>query len=765
MKKFSKWMVLAVITLVSFGLTSCSKDSDNNDVTTSKTKMSELKVPAGFNWNTSRNVNLNLVYNIENASGLLSKISVYAGDPSVDGKLLVNGSIGYGFPMKSTVAVPTSLSSLYIKIEKAEGGSEVISANISGNSLNYTFSATTKQTKDALAIETGPDCNTGCDVEISGNSNVTIKGGKTYCIKTTFTGSINFDAWQGGGTLRICGTANISNINGVNNNCNIIVSDGGVFNTNNLVIEGSSTFKAFENSQVTIGNFNMNQTLAKLYIYTNSFTINSTFSTNAKIYNYGTFAINGNFNINSNAVVENYGDINVSGSFEANQNFTNEGKIYSQSHMNFNSNAVIVNKCLIKADGNVNFNNTNFTNIHGTVISGDEMHVNGGAQLILQNQSEIMANGLDVNADITGSGSLNSIVVNGTSRINGQKKIKGAIEFADNDGVLANGSSSNFTNGATFVTIANATNYIPQSACNPVGIGTPSIVDTDGDGVADDLDDYPTDPARAYDNYFPSKTGFASLAFEDLWPGTGDYDFNDLVVNVRFNRVTNASNQVVEVKNKYYVAAIGGSLTNGFGVQFDNLSPSDIQSVTGTEVEGGNYSISGNGTENGPIKAVVILWNDPRNIVTSHGGSMFNTIEGNPTGESDTLNLVVKFTTPKAPELVGTAPFNHFLIKNNLRGAEIHLFNALPTSMADMTLFATANDASSPADGLYYRTKDNLPWGLFIPEIFAYPAEKDDILTAHLKFGAWAESAGATNTDWYKNISGYRNNDNIYGAN
>lgn len=184
-------MVLAVITLVSFGLTSCSKDSDNNDVTTTKTKMSELKVPAGFNWNTSRNVNLNLVYNIENASGLLSKISVYAGDPSVDGKLLVNGSIGYGFPMKSTVAVPTSLSSLYIKIEKAEGGSEVISANISGNSLNYTFSATTKQTKDALAIETGPDCNTGCDVEISGNSNVTIKGGKTYCIKTTFTGSIN----------------------------------------------------------------------------------------------------------------------------------------------------------------------------------------------------------------------------------------------------------------------------------------------------------------------------------------------------------------------------------------------------------------------------------------------------------------------------------------------------------------------------------------------------------------------------------------------
>lgn len=765
MKKFNKWMILTAIALVTFGLTSCNKDTDNNDDTTVKSKMTELKVPANFNWNSSRQVNLNIVYNLQNASGLLSKISVFAGDPSVDGKLLVNGSIGYGFPMKSTVAVPTNLTSLYIKLEKAEGGSEIVTANISGTSLTYTFTGTTKQTKDAVALESGPDCNSGCDVEISGNTDVTIKNGQTYCVKTTFSGNIFFEPWNGGGTLRVCGTANIGNINNPGNNCNIIVSENAVFTVSNLAMNAASTFKAYEGSQITMGNFNINQPVGKLYIYTNNFVCNSNFSPNGRVYNYGLLTVNGEFNLNSGAILENYGTINVESNIDANQNVTNEGTIYAKGHINFNSNITVINKCLIKSDNDININAASITMTNGALIAAGNTTINGNSSLLLQNQSEVYTNNMMVNKDIEGSGSLNSIVANGTSTINGNAKIKGAIEFADNDGVLTNGNASSFINGATFVTIANATNYIPKSACNPAGIGTPSIVDTDGDGVADELDDYPTDPARAYDNYFPSKTGFASLAFEDLWPGTGDYDFNDLVVNVRFNRVTNASNQVVEVKNKYYVAAIGGSLTNGFAVQFDNLSPSDIQSVTGTQVEGGNYSISGNGTENGPIKAVVILWNDPRNIVTSHGGSMFNTIEGNPTGESDTLNLVVKFTTPKAPEVIGTAPFNHFLIKKNERGSEIHLFNALPTSMADMTLFGTANDASSPADGFYYRTKDNLPWGLFIPEVFAYPVEKADILTAHLKFGAWAESAGTTNTDWYKNLAGYRNNDNIYGAN
>ncbi len=56
-----------------------------------------------------------------------------------------------------------------------------------------------------------------------------------------------------------------------------------------------------------------------------------------------------------------------------------------------------------------------------------------------------------------------------------------------------------------------------------------------GDGVPNDEDDYPEDPTRAFNSY-----DTASVAFEDLWPAMGDYDFNDLVLGCTYKIVTNA---------------------------------------------------------------------------------------------------------------------------------------------------------------------------------------------------------------------------------
>ncbi|MBS4062267.1 MAG: DUF4842 domain-containing protein, partial [Bacteroidetes bacterium] len=43
-----------------------------------------------------------------------------------------------------------------------------------------------------------------------------------------------------------------------------------------------------------------------------------------------------------------------------------------------------------------------------------------------------------------------------------------------------------------------------------------------------------------------------------------------------------------------------------------------------------------------------------------------------------------------------------------------------------------------------------------------YPLEKQEILWAHLKFAEWAMSGGTLFPDWYKNLTGYRNNSLIY---
>lgn len=48
--------------------------------------------------------------------------------------------------------------------------------------------------------------------------------------------------------------------------------------------------------------------------------------------------------------------------------------------------------------------------------------------------------------------------------------------------------------------------------------------DADADGVADADDEYPNDVNKAFNNRYPSAS-YATLMFEDLWPGKGDYDF------------------------------------------------------------------------------------------------------------------------------------------------------------------------------------------------------------------------------------------------
>ena len=96
------------------------------------------------------------------------------------------------------------------------------------------------------------------------------------------------------------------------------------------------------------------------------------------------------------------------------------------------------------------------------------------------------------------------------------------------------------------------------------------------------------------------------------------------------------------------------------------------------------------------------------------------------------------------------------------RDVEVHLVDKVPTDLASTALFGTAADDSNPATGRYYRTQNNLPWAINIIESFEYPIEKVDVTSAYLKFAEWAESNGTLYNDWYRDLTGYRNAENIY---
>ncbi|MAD96144.1 MAG: hypothetical protein CMB99_02345 [Flavobacteriaceae bacterium] len=315
--------------------------------------------------------------------------------------------------------------------------------------------------------------------------------------------------------------------------------------------------------------------------------------------------------------------------------------------------------------------------------------------------------------------------------------------------------------GASQVTIAIFGRANKNKAFEFDNVTLTGITDTDNDGVEDEYDDYPNDAEKTVDSYYPSETTYATLAFEDNWPGRGDYDFNDLVVDYQFKQELNADNQMLALEVDFKFKAIGASNKNGFGFQMD-VSPDLIESVTGSKLTEGYISLSGNGTESGHNKATIIVTDNAFNVLNHPGGIGINTSPGNTYVTPKSVTIRIEFTQPVSPDDAGYAPYNPFIIINGERGREVHLPGYVPTDLADATLFGTQNDDTNLGAGKYYLTENNLPWGINLPTSFDYPIEGTEILEAYNHFGQWAQSRGYSFMDWYDNRSGYRNTSKIY---
>ncbi len=298
-------------------------------------------------------------------------------------------------------------------------------------------------------------------------------------------------------------------------------------------------------------------------------------------------------------------------------------------------------------------------------------------------------------------------------------------------------------NDVMFYTTSNPANAITTSGISSLPVSN----DTDGDGIKDSDDEYPTDPLRAFNNYYPSATGKASVAFEDLWPYKGDYDLNDVVVDYRYKVVTNSANKVKDVKANYTLRASGGIIQNSFAVEFPTLR-SNITGLTGATLEPGQNN------------AVISVFSNSRSEMSD-----WNTYQNVNPVDTDNYNVNFTLTTPVNLSSFGLNEYNPFIWGNSHgkdRGYEIHLAGKNWTGLANTALLGTGHDDTKINGSKTYLTSNNLPFAINIPERFAYPVESADVTSAHLKFAAWAQSGGTLFTDWYKNLSGNRNSSNIY---
>ena len=302
----------------------------------------------------------------------------------------------------------------------------------------------------------------------------------------------------------------------------------------------------------------------------------------------------------------------------------------------------------------------------------------------------------------------------------------------------------------------------PTNNCLPLSM----IVDTDKDGVADSDDKYATDNTRAYDNYFPSEKSFGTLAFEDTWPSKGDYDLNDIVVDYKINRVTDAKNNVVEVIATFVARASGAGYRNAFGFQLDNIEPNKIVSVTGNKVGkvADVFKFGSNGLESNQQYANIIVFDNFYEVLKHPGsGSFINVTKDAPFVEYVTLTVTIKMQSNIPIVDLPAEKFNFYIVADvlkNGRGKEIHLPDGKPSSLVNSNLFGTFDDNSTGSK--YYRTENNLPWGINVVQGFDYMFEKVSIDKGYNYFIKWAESNGADYQDWFEDKPGYRKPENIY---
>lgn len=281
----------------------------------------------------------------------------------------------------------------------------------------------------------------------------------------------------------------------------------------------------------------------------------------------------------------------------------------------------------------------------------------------------------------------------------------------------------------------------PADDCKPLGM----VPDVDQDGVPDKDDAYPTDKFRAYNNFL-NPGAASSLMFEDLWPAVGDYDFNDLVVNYRLNRVTNAINEIVEVIFESVLKYRGGSFKNGLALEFTGIDPKRIWEVKGSKLSGGVFEVSPEGYELNQRSLNVPVFDD-----------MFRVTVG------DTQRIVITFMREGnarngafyLKEFTANT-FNPYLVVNQNRKKEIHLPDFPPTELASREFFGTVDDNSEPGANRYYKSRNNLPWALNVAEHIPPMKEKIDFIKGYPYFVKWVSSEGATATDWYLDKEGYR---------
>ncbi|MCM0313532.1 LruC domain-containing protein [Bacteroides fragilis] len=756
--------------------------------------MEDISAPAGFDWSSTNSIKFSVevddefdgqyYYTVE----ILDKnpLEATAEDPY---NTLAKGIAKKGEAYQTEVVSSKDIKYLYVRQTDPRGRDQIKQVEISESTSHVQCSFTGTSAIKTRALVATRGNNGGIDIPkraeqsydtngaipITSSSQV-LEGGKAYIVTGKFQGKFKDTSLSNSNRATVYIQGNWEPAQAITQNyLDIIVLKGGTIegtdlklqNASNLTIQSGAKIKIAKlegNTQSTICNFGEievdNLLLNSFDLLYNGNKVdvkhNIDASKGGSIHNFGELDVEKEIKLNTSSIVYNAAgsELEAEKYTAAGSKNVNFGEMEFDTYDSGEAGGSLYNNCMLfvehmKAGGIIYLD-------HGVIAEekeddknkdyfeeADDIYFYDNAKLTLANSSMIKAEKITINSGFSAIGEGNEAsllkvtdklqIDNWSNKFSGKLYISGKISCSHKDMYQAGSEVIFSSKPDIIITGCNGKTELPDPAPEPSDPNFPIIVDDNH-------------------NY--------TYLFEDQWPLYGDYDMNDIVLEIKHRKTSiDKWNKITELDLTIELTAVGAQKAIAAAIMFDEIPASAItQPVTyANNYRPISFDLTDKNIEKDQDYAVVPLFDNAHALMERPAGSFVNTVSGSDNNQKDSkiINFTLRFDPASAPssDAVNINKLNLFIITD--RGSkrkEIHVAGYQPTKLANTELFGGNNDASSVNGKKYYISKDNLAWGIIVPTQFKWPLEYTKIQNAYKQFAGWVTSGGVNNTKWWNDF-------------
>jgi LruC domain-containing protein len=726
-----------------------------------------------MDWKTTQGVQLNV--SVEEEELTKYRVRVYdgyplSGDSSV--KLLAEGNASKGSPFVSKFDCPTNLDGVFVMRTDEHDRNLVKYVSVADGTANVTFgssvatrAASTRTSafgstrSDEVIVPTYSPDKTESEVKalladaIEFTAETSMEAGQVYYIPAgkSVTRTEGFGVPGAGCTLIVQGTliadhawgevkmqesTKIYVVNGgkinvteytnfffnvasltvyeggevsgylVTLNGNTKIYNAGVFDVATYTANGGVLYNA-ESGVITLTLADLNTDGATLVNRGKTTFVSSSYWT--KLYNSGDLTVTGGFQ----GSLYNTGNVEIE--YVANQNSQFGASCYMKFNGNFTGDLTIGDNTAVVVDGNF------------SARWGGSLNLGSNSMLLVNGDANIA--GININGPSSGNALVRLNKLTGAMSINSTGNIYYEIKEIDSnlqsafDGWLSDIYKKLTNDNGTVSNWGESPFTLPAGECTGAG----------------------TEPANKGANVEDTPITY-TYVFEDNYPYVGDYDFNDIALNVvtTYDR-DESTNNVQKIHISVNLAAVGGIKKVGAALRLVGIDKQDVQSVE----FGGNTSmrstLNNSLFETGTFEAddnnlVIPLFGDAHAVYGYTERLILNT-GVNDLKETYTMEIVITPTNTSSSVPLITKDNLDFFIGTPYgtgKRAEVHLYEFRKYG-------ATANGDTYEQN---LEVAGNKTWAISVPG-FRYPREGVVVTKAYPLFEKWAADH-ESNLDWYK---------------